>query len=124
VTIGWEAICMVYIPPSGISGDVPNDLLYVQDVTDTTATKTHNINNLLRIFSGYTTGLDEGKHTLGMFANSAYPQYQSLLDSVSIVPYVRTGGALVSGTAKSFYNGSHFDDYDLDLTQDQKDAFG
>jgi phosphate transport system substrate-binding protein len=110
---------MVYIPPKGIDASQINDLLYVQGNSD--LSDPHSINNLLSIFSGYNDGI-VGNATLGDFVKStASPDIKQALSQQPIIPYVRTGGALVSGTAASFYNGTHF--ANISLTQRQKDAF-
>jgi hypothetical protein len=43
------------------------------------------------------------------------------LEQCSIKPYVRSGGALTSGTASSFYSETHLDLPDL-LSSEQKNA--
>jgi hypothetical protein len=46
------------------------------------------------------------------------------LKDTSIIPYVRAGGSLTSGTAASFINGTHFDDDPYQsLNDNQKSAF-
>jgi hypothetical protein len=119
---------MVYIPPKGINASEMTDLLYVKS---NQTLQDSNINNLLKIFSGYTNGSHGvSNRTLGAFVNTNSSHYTltiaNKLNATNIIPYVRTGGALVSGTAASFYNGTHFsgvDSGDNSLDEDQVNAF-
>ena len=118
VTIGWEGICIVYIPPEGISNDINLNQVLTLDEDD--------ITDLYRTFSGFKDGLPTEKPHLSLFLN---PEYQiSENDKVKfehqeVIPYARSGGSLTSGTAASFFEGSHFDNYSEGLTEAQKTAF-
>ena len=118
VTIGWEGICILYIPPKGISDDVNlNQVLTLNQ---------DNITNLYRTFSGFKDGLPTGKPYLSLFLN---PKYQipetdkTKFEEQEVIPYARSGGSLTSGTAASFFEGSHFNNYSKGLTEAQKTAF-
>jgi hypothetical protein len=111
---------MVYIPPQGVNPNTLHDLLYVEGHS----ADSHSITNLLRIFSGFKDGV--GDYSLGAFVNTNEPISTDVLNKLkqtSIKPYVRTGGALVSGTAASFYSGSHFSNFNQGLTPAQIAAF-
>ena len=118
VTIGWEGICIVYIPPKGISNDINLNKVLTLNEND--------ITNLYRTFSGFKDGLPTEKPLLSLFLN---PEYQiSENDKVKfehqeVIPYARSGGSLTSGTAASFFEGSHFKNYSEGLTEAQKTAF-
>ena len=110
VTIGWEGICIVYIPPKGISNDINlNQVLTLDE---------DHITDLYRTFSGFKDGLPTEKPHLSLFLN---PKYQiSENDKVKfehqeVIPYARSGGSLTSGTAASFFEGSHFNNYSKGL---------
>jgi hypothetical protein len=76
----------------------------------------------MRIFSGYKDGLSSNvKGTLGDFASNAVANTK--LGRTKIVPYVRAGGALTSGTAASFYQDTGFDlELSPGLSDRQKNA--
>lgn len=119
VTIGWEGICILYIPPKGISNDVNLDqvLTLNQD----------NIANLYRTFSGFKDGLPSSKPYLSLFLNPDYHHIsqadKTKFEKQEVIPYARSGGSLTSGTAASFFEGSHFDNYLGELTEAQIIAF-
>ncbi|MDR0674918.1 MAG: substrate-binding domain-containing protein [Mycoplasmataceae bacterium] len=118
ITIGWEAICMVYIPPKelNLNPDELNNILVVNN---------SNVCNLMRIFSGINSNVTDA--TLGNFYNDQAdltPSQQQLLMNTSIIPYVRAGGSLTSGTASSFVGGTHLNFNEKnDLTVAQQNAF-
>lgn len=125
VTIGWEGICLLFIPPQGLSEKglslLNSSLSINQD----------NMINLYRVFSGFKDGItDSSFFNLGGFLNSnnqLSQQDKNLYQATKIVPYVRAGGNLTSGTASSFYAGSHFKKNNQpitnQLTADQQQAF-
>lgn len=119
VTIGWEGICIVYIPPKGISNDINlNRVLTLNE---------NNITNLYRTFSGFKDGLPTEKPYLSLFLNTEEQLSQNDRDKFEhqeVIPYARSGGSLTSGTAASFFEGSHFGDCSTNgLTEAQKAAF-
>jgi hypothetical protein len=100
--------------------------LYVSD-RDDTGTYHNNATDLLRIFSGFKQTRDATTPpdgTLAEFVNPNFVDSQQLaiLAKQKITPYARTGGALTSGTASSFYGGMHYKDIDTNLTPNQLDA--
>ena len=120
VTIGWEGICVVYIPPKGISDDAKNKLNSILTLNDS------NITDLYRTFSGYKDGLSEGdKPYLGLFLEDGVlsDADKKLFEQQQITPYARSGGSLTSGTAASFYESSHFPNAHTGLTTQQEEAF-
>jgi hypothetical protein len=111
---------MVYIPPQGVDPNQIDNLLYVDGSSLGTH---HSITSLLSIFSGYShKGVNNSLFT---FANDISEQSDlgRKLQATPIIPYVRTGGSLVSGTAASFYNGTHFADPYHGLIQEEIAAF-
>lgn len=81
VTIAWDAIAIVYKPPSNINYDL--------------VISNENINKLYEIFAGY----------------SAFPfsaMDTNFPSNISFSPYARTGGSSASGTATSFLTESSF----------------
>ena len=122
ITIGWEGICVVYIPPSGISNDAKSKLNQTLDLN------VNNITNLYRVFSGYSDGLPQQtkKPTFGLFLNDEVNLSASdkeKFQQQKITPYARSGGSLTSGTASSFYESSHLENATEGLTDRQKNAF-
>jgi phosphate transport system substrate-binding protein len=88
----------------------------------------NNINDLYRTFSGFKDGLPTEKPLLSLFLNHEYEKKISENDRVKfehqeVIPYARSGGSLTSGTAASFFEGSHFPNYSKGLTEAQKTAF-
>jgi hypothetical protein len=79
-----------------------------------------NINDLFRIFSGFNTGIQHGG-TLGEFCNPTSIDQKPKLEQCSIKPYVRSGGALTSGTASSFYSETHLHS-SYELSSEQQNA--
>ena len=120
VTIGWEGICIVYIPPKKISNNVNlNQVLTLNQ---------DNITNLYRTFSGFKNGLPSEKPHLSLFLNPNYQDQISKTDltkfeNQTITPYARSGGSLTSGTAASFFECCHFDNCQDNLNSDQIKAF-
>lgn len=129
VSIGREAICMLYNPPKNFKFNENVKLNNLLSLNDT------NIYNFFRIFSGIDTNItwpsdtDIAKNSMYHFVN---PTIKSLLDQqqinllkkTTIRPFVRTGGSLTSGTASSFYNCPLLSVYDpKGLTQQQINAF-
>ena len=119
VTIGWEGICIVYIPPKGISNDINlNKVLTLNE---------KNITDLYRTFSGFKAGLPTEKPLLSLFLNLDYDEISEndrvKFEHQEVIPYARSGGSLTSGTAASFFEGSHFNNYSKGLTEAQKTAF-
>ncbi len=125
VTIGWEGICLLFIPPLGLSQDGINKLNSSLSVNQQTMI------NLYRVFSGYKDGLTNNSFlNLGGFISSSSTlsiSDQELYQNTKIIPYARSGGNLTSGTASSFYAGSHFKNNDQpiinQLTPRQQKAF-
>ncbi|WEK82832.1 MAG: substrate-binding domain-containing protein [Mycoplasma sp.] len=125
VTIGWEGICLLFIPPQGLSQDGLNKLNSSLSVNQQTMI------NLYRVFSGYKDGLTNNSFlNLGGFISSSSTlsiSDQKLYQNTKIIPYARSGGNLTSGTASSFYAGSHFKNNDQpiinQLTPRQQKAF-
>lgn len=122
LTFGWEAICIVFIPPKGLSENAINNInkiLYIGE---------NNITNLYRAFSGFNSGLGINTPNLGLFLNNEVDSPltsndQNILNNTTLIPYVRAGGSLTSGTAASFYDGSHFPNAHIGLTEQQQKAF-
>ena len=119
VTLGWEGICVVYIPPKGISADAKAKLNTILDMNS------ENIGNLYRTFSGFKDEQLTSKPTMGLFLNdtSLSPTDKQLFENQQIVPFARSGGYVTSGTTSSFYNDSHFDFDQNTLTEKQRNAF-
>ena len=120
VTIGWEGICVVYIPPRGISNNAKSKLNSILTLNES------NITNLYRTFSGYKDGLvGQDKPTYGLFLNSSVlsESDKTLFEKQVITPYARSGGSLTSGTAAAFYENSHFTTAHEGLTTQQQEAF-
>ena len=118
VTIGWEGICIVYIPPKGISNDINLNKVLTLNEND--------ITNLYRTFSGFKDGLPTEKPLLSLFLNPECEISENdrfKFEHQEVIPYVRSGGSLTSGTAASFFEGSHFKNYSEGLTEAQKTAF-
>ncbi|MBP5256932.1 MAG: substrate-binding domain-containing protein [Mycoplasma sp.] len=120
ITIGWEGICIVYIPPKGISNDL--NLNSILNLTQ------DNITDLYRTFSGYKDGLSDVKPHLSLFLDvnanlSLLPNDIQLFKNQAITPYTRSGGSLTSGTAASFFECCHFDKYLDGLSDRQIEAF-
>lgn len=119
VTIGWEGICIVYIPPKGISNDI--------NLNKVLTLNKDNITNLYRTFSGFKDGLPTEKPYLSLFLNTDEQLSQNdkvKFEHQEVIPYARSGGSLTSGTAASFFEGSHFGDCSTKgLTEAQKAAF-
>jgi hypothetical protein len=120
---------MVFIPPKelNVNQDVLNKMLVVNDTTNTTAVDSSNIYELMRVFSG----INDPNHpvnnpTLYDFYNSDISlnsSQQELLKNTPVVPYVRAGGSLTSGTAASFYNNTNFENFNSSLlSKDQQNA--
>ena len=118
VTIGWEGICIVYIPPKGISNDINLNQVLTLDEDD--------ITDLYRTFSGFKDGLPTEKPHLSLFLNPKYKISENdkiKFEHQEVIPYARSGGSLTSGTAASFFEGNHFNNYSKGLTEAQKTAF-
>lgn len=120
VTVSWEAICLVYIPP--VSGLTDEQLDTMLDVND------NNVSKLYAAFSGYKGTLLNSNPKVGDFLSTAAQsflneQQKETLNNSAFVPYARTGGSTTSGTAYSFFNDSKFADPHTGLNQDQIDAF-
>ena len=118
VTIGWEGICIVYIPPKGISNDINLNKVLTLNEND--------ITNLYRTFSGFKDGLPTEKPLLSLFLNPECEISENdrfKFEHQEVIPYARSGGSLTSGTAASFFEGSHFNNYSEGLTEAQKTAF-
>lgn len=118
VTVGWEGICIVYIPPKGISQDI--DLNQVLNLDE------NNVVDLYRTFSGFKDGLPNDKPNLALFLNnniSISNADHELFVNQTVVPYARSGGSLTSGTAASFFECCHFDYDKHKLTENQKASF-
>ena len=118
VTIGWEGICIVYIPPKGISNDINLNKVLTLNEND--------ITNLYRTFSGFKDGLPTEKPLLSLFLNPECEISENdrfKFEHQEVIPYARSGGSLTSGTAASFFEGSHFKNYSEGLTEAQKTAF-
>ena len=116
VTIGWEGICIIYIPPKGISQNI--DLNQVLNLDE------ENITNLYRTFSGFNDGLPNDKPNLGLFLNNDInisDADHELFANQTVIPYARSGGSLTSGTAASFFECCHFN-YDKTKLTDQQIA--
>lgn len=116
VTIAWEAICMIYIPPKGMSND---DLSKLDLVINES-----NINKLYATFSGFKSGPINSIQTISdfMIKDQISPAGKQLCEKTAIIPYVRTGGGKTSGTADAFYKDSHFKDPYNKLEKRQKEA--
>lgn len=118
VTIGWEAICIVYIPPKGLSSYEFNTLNSYLNLTQ------DNISKLYGTFSGFLGGELTQKPNLGLFTSDKLSASdQELFNKTNIIPYSRSGGSLTSGTAASFVEGNHFDPSAIKLTNDQITSF-
>ena len=119
VTLGWEGICIVYIPPEGISNDAKSKLNSILDMNNT------NIGNIYRTFSGYQDGLGQSKPTMGLFLNntSLSQNDQKLFRNQEVIPFARSGGYVTSGTTASFYNDSHLDFNPNSWDEKQQNAF-
>ena len=120
VTLAWEGICVVYIPPQGISADAKSKLNTILDMNSTT------IGNLYRTFSGFKDGLGQDKPTMGLFLKSGVitdPTDLGLFQNQEVIPFARSGGYITSGTTSSFYNDSHFDFDTTTLSDRQQSAF-
>lgn len=118
ITIGWEGICIVYIPPKEISNSVNLNQVLTLD--------NDNITDLYRTFSGFKDGLPSEKPYLSLFLNPKYKISETdkaKFERQEVIPYARSGGSLTSGTAASFFEGSHFKNYSKGLTEAQKTAF-
>ena len=118
VTIAWEGICIVYIPPKNISQNI--DLNQVLNLDE------RNIINLYRTFSGFNDGLPSDRANLALFLNdniSISDVDHELFANQTIVPYARSGGSLTSGTAASFFECCHFDYDKTKLTERQIASF-
>ncbi len=149
VTIAWEAMCMIYIPPKNLTRaelDLLNDSENFK--LDVNASKINasnekgepfkapdgsegNMNTLYSNFSGYLDGPMEHRLSLADFVivtdagqnDLAYKSLMAKLEATPINPYVRTGGSNLSGTAAAFYETSHIDDAHNGLTERQQLAF-
>lgn len=118
VTVAWEGICIVYIPPKDISQNI--DLNQVLNLDD------KNIINLYRTFSGFNDGLSNNKPNLSLFLNdkvSISDADRELFANQTVVPYARSGGSLTSGTAASFFECGHFNYDKTKLTDRQIASF-
>ena len=82
VTLGWEGICVVYIPPKGISDSARSKLNTILDMNS------NNIGNLYRTFSGYKDGLLTDKPTFSLFLNdkSLSANDKALFENQPIIP--------------------------------------
>ncbi|GHU47872.1 hypothetical protein FACS1894218_3270 [Bacilli bacterium] len=109
---------MVYIPPKnlGISGDELNQILTVND---------DNIADFMRIFTGFDDRIDAGATQLGYYCSDGIdPIIKDKLNAINIIPYVRAGGSLTSGTASSFVGNTNLRFYPKsELTVRQQSAF-
>lgn len=118
VTVAWEGICIVYIPPKDISQAI--DLNQVLNLDD------KNIINLYRTFSGFNDGLPNDRPNLALFLNDKInisdADYE-LFANQTVVPYARSGGSLTSGTAASFFECCHFNYDKTKLTERQISSF-
>ena len=129
ITLGWESLCFVYIPPVGLSNydpDYLNSLLTIVDINKDVSSLSENdpsILNLYYAFSGwgyqcYNLGhIKKEPYKLSTFIdkNKNIDQNDlSLLEKTDILPYARSGGALTSGTASAFYECSHFTNFEND----------
>lgn len=117
VTVGWEGICVLYIPPHNLTSYKTEYLNSILNLNE------QNITNLYRIFSGFDDGVLN--RTMSSFSddNNIKAEDKTLFAQTNILPYVRSGGSMTSGTAASFYKSSHFDDCHVGLTPDQDNAF-
>jgi hypothetical protein len=109
---------MVYIPPKdlGLSSDDLNNLLVVNN---------DNIQDFMRIFTGIDDGITKPVR-LGSFAINQSPSIiLTKLNNTPLIPYVRAGGSLTSGTASSFVNGTNLSNFqnEAGLNEPQKNAF-
>ena len=120
ITVGWEGICLLFIPPVGMSDEGLSKLRTCLTLNQTNAIQ------LYRLFSGYSDNLGDKYRNLGGFLsnNSGLNQNDiNLLNNQPISPFVRSGGSTTSGTAASFFAGSHFTIDSNELTDRQKKAF-
>ncbi len=96
VTIGWDGIAVVYKPAN------KNDQLIINN---------DNIDEIYRAFAG-TKKISMRDLYVPSMAKTA-PNWKSN-EQESIIPFARTGGAMVSGTAEAFLKSSGLDTSNLD----------
>ncbi|MDE7434050.1 MAG: hypothetical protein K2M43_02950 [Mycoplasmoidaceae bacterium] len=104
---------------------LPGDGAPLLSVSDSTISK------LYQAFSGFADGDDYSSTypKLSDFINTQdkeyeyVKKYQDILSNTKLIPYVRTGGSLTSGTAASFYDYSRFTDAHKDLDPRTENAF-
>lgn len=123
LTFAWEGICILYVPPKGLSSNALTQLNSLFDINN------ENIDLLYSVFSGfYNSNVNLiSQPKLGLFKSNAFNNLskndQELITNTNLIPYVRAGGSITSGTAASFYDGSHFLNAKEKLTDMQKKAF-
>jgi hypothetical protein len=116
---------MIYIPPKGLnlSFDQLNKLLVLNN---------DNIQPFMRVFTGIKDQafpvLEQftklGGYLNGDMVDQLTTGQIDSLNNTSIIPYVRAGGSLTSGTASSFVGGSHLNFSEkTDLSSAQQSAF-
>lgn len=119
-TVAWEAICLVYIPPKNSS--ITDDMLFSPDNNSSMlSVSPDTIKKLYQAFSGFSDDDYQNSYpTLGDFASSYIdPSIKTALSNTRMIPYVRTGGSLTSGTAASFYEYSRFQSFDSKTLSDR-----
>lgn len=118
ITIGWEAICLVYKLPSNLS-------LQAQKNFEVSITK-KNVKKLFSTFSGFKE--DDEINWLDFIPENTQKNFNEndkfILENNNIIPYVRSGGNTTSGTAMAFCRETHFNDFNFDtLPVHQRQAF-
>lgn len=120
ITIGWEAICLVYKLPNYLS-------LQAQKKFEVSITE-ENVNKLFAIFSGFKEKNEPIWNWLDFIPKECQESFsnddKSILANSTIIPYVRSGGNTTSGTAMAFCHETHFSNFKFDsLPEKQKQAF-
>ncbi len=111
-TVAWEGICLIYVPPKLIDKSI--DLNTILDI---------NQGNITRLYQAF-SGISKGDYANAKPKLSDFISNQSLKDkfNVNIIPYVRTGGSMTSGTADAFYTDSRINFDSSQLSNDTKKA--
>lgn len=128
ITIAWEAICIVYIPPIGV--DLDNSFLELNinenNIVDFYAAFTGYYGNNFNKNEKFENGLPKiinNQPSMGLFvslkdefdeSNLSGSQIESIKSEFEkwcrtpLTPYARSGGSTTSGTASAFLENSHF----------------
>lgn len=119
-TVAWEAICLVYIPPKDSA--ITDEMLFpTENDKSMLSVSSDTIEKLYQAFSGFSDGQYLNSFpSLGDFAsNYVDSSIVSELKKTKMIPYVRTGGSLTSGTAASFYEYSRYKNFDSSNLSDR-----